>query len=110
MIETIHEGAMRETGGINTRGARTRTGNRHRKTNSHFFVVGTSFNLDEIVDRGLVDGGLDGLETVMGTGWIDAKGTSHGSLADGDDHHRRADNQRSTQSSWLHGCSPQVQQ
>jgi hypothetical protein len=83
---------MGETGGINNRGAGTRTDNRHWKTNIHFFVVGARFNLDKIVGSGMVDGGLDALEAVVGTGRIDAKRSGHGSLADGDEHYRRADN------------------
>src|SRR3984885_6692463 len=92
MVETIHEDAMREPGGINNRGTRTRSDNRHWKTNDHFFAVGTGFNLDEIVGSGMVDGGLDALEAVVGTGRVDAKGPRHGSLADGDKHHRRTEN------------------
>jgi hypothetical protein len=40
----------------------------------------------------MVDGGLDALEAVVGSGRINAKGSSHGSLADGDEHHRETDN------------------
>src|SRR5208283_5401485 len=92
---------MRETGGINNRGAGTRTDYREWNANVHFFFVGTHVNLDEIVGRGVIDGGLDTRETVMGPG--------HGSLADGGEHNRVTDNQRSAQSNWLHGSSPQIQ-
>jgi hypothetical protein len=100
---------MRETGGINNRGAGTRTDYREWNANVHFFFVGTRINLDEIVGRGVIDSGLDARETVMGTGRIDAKGPGHGSLADGGEHNRATDNQRSAQSNWLHGSSPQIQ-
>ena len=74
MVVTIHEDAMRETGGINNRGVVARTDDREWNANVHFLFVGAGFNLDEIVGRGMIDGGLDAREAVMGTGRIDAKG------------------------------------
>ena len=73
MGETIHEDAMRETGGINNRGVVARTDDREWNANIHFFFVGPGFDLDEIVGRGMIDGDLDAREAVMGTGRIDAK-------------------------------------
>src|ERR1017187_10438770 len=100
---------MRETGGINNRGAGTRTDYREWNANVHFFFVGTRNILLDFVGRAVSDGGLDAREAVMGTGRIDAKGPGHGSLADGGEHNRAPDYQRSTQSNWLHGSSPQIQ-
>src|ERR1039458_3714281 len=97
MVETIHKDAMRETDGINNRSAGTRTDDRDWNANVHFFLVGAGFNLDEIVGRGMIDRGLDAREAVMGTSRIDAKGPGHGSLADGGEHNRAADDQRSAQ-------------
>src|ERR1035441_10681316 len=71
---------MRETGGINNRGVVARTDDREWNANVHFFFVGAGFNLDEIVGRGMIDGGLDAREAVMGTGRIDTKGPGSGQL------------------------------
>jgi hypothetical protein len=59
VVETIHENAMRETGGINNRGVGARTDDREWNANVHFFFVSAGFNLDEIIRRGMIDGGLD---------------------------------------------------
>jgi hypothetical protein len=91
VVVTIHEDAMRETGGINNRNLGTRTDDREWNANVHFFFVGAGFNVDEIVGRGMIDGGLDAREAVMGTGRIDAKGSGHGSLADGGEQSRATD-------------------